>query len=159
MVDDGNSKKPSPLNKAFFPNWTATTKQPISKSHWNRLNYTLPHASYFKELCTKKVNQRSIKVNPQCGARIEPSLYQWKAFTLTICTTGSSPSGFKRPPRLPKCGLRGIVRNTLPMLMAPAWGGHLYPHTKTMCLKIPYIEKFILRQHQLLTDLKIYPTH
>ena len=59
MVDDGNSKKPSPLNKAFFPNWTATTKQPISKSHWNRLNYTLPHASYFKELCTEKV-----KINP-----------------------------------------------------------------------------------------------
>ena len=115
MVDDGNSKKLSPMNKAFFPNWTATTKQPISHSHWNRLNYTLSHASY-----------------------------QWKAFTLTICTTGSSPSGFKRPPRLPKCGFRGIVRTTLPMLM---------------CLKIRYIEKFILRQHQLLTDLKIYPTH
>ena len=95
------------------------------------------------------------KVNPLYGARIEPSLYQWKAFTFTICTTGSSPSSFKRPPRLPKCGLRGIVRNTLPMLMAPAWGGHLYPHTKTMCLKIPYIEKFILRQHQLLTNLKL----
>ena len=104
----------------------------------------------------KKTNN---EVNPLCGARMKPSLYQWKAFTLTICTTGSSSSGFKRPPILPKCGLWGIVRNTLPMLMAPAWGGHLYPHTKTMCLKIPYIEKFILRQHQLLTDLKIYPTH
>jgi len=59
MVDDGNSKKPSPLNKALSPSWTATRKQPISKSHWSRLNCTLSHASYFEELYTEKV-----KINP-----------------------------------------------------------------------------------------------
>ena len=139
------------VQRAWHPiEFTVLNEWPLKRPQLIRDNFSA------RSRLVKRTNN---KVNPLCGDRIPPSLYQWKALTLTICTTGSSPSGFKRPLRLPKCGLRGTARNTLPMLLAPAWGGHLYPHTKTMCLKIPYIEKFILRQHQLLTDLKIYPTH